>query len=310
MIPQWKATQQRYARLVRRRIGRLKRRREKIVADLARARGWEDLRRKGELLRVHRDAISRGLPQVTLPDYYAGPDGSLTIPLDPALSTEANADRYFKQARKVKRGLPIIERRLAETEAELKGWTSALEKIIQAETSQALAKAVGARELTQLDPPRPPSRQRRDANATPEPRRFVSTDGREILVGRSSTGNVHLTFRVARAHDLWLHVEGYGGSHVVVRNPKGQTVPPRTLHEAAQLAAFFSKARNAGKVPVHYTPVRFVKKVKRGKPGIVLITQEKSVQVTADPAVVAALGKRATTVREQTPRQTEKRARR
>jgi predicted ribosome quality control (RQC) complex YloA/Tae2 family protein len=105
-------------------------------------------------------------------------------------------------------------------------------------------------------------------------------------------------------------VEGYGGSHVIVRNPKGQTVPPRTLHEAAQLAAFFSKARNAGKVPVHYTPVRFVKKAKRGKPGIVLITQEKSVQVTADPAVVAALGKRAITVQEQGPRQAEKRARR
>ncbi|MFQ5961896.1 MAG: NFACT RNA binding domain-containing protein [Candidatus Methylomirabilales bacterium] len=293
MIPQWKATQQRYARLVQRRISRLKRRREKIVADLTKGRGWEDLRRKGELLRVHRDAVSRGLPQVSLPDYYAGPDKSLTIPLDPALSPEANAEQYFKQARKTKRGLPIIERRLAETEAEMKGWASALEKIIQVETSEALERVVAAHDLAQLDPPRPRPRPRRDAATTPEPRRFVSTDGREILVGRSSAGNVYLTFRLARPHDLWLHVEGYGGSHVVVRNPKGQTVPPRTLREAAQLAAFFSKARNAGKVPVHYTAVRFVRRAKGAKPGTVLLTQEKTVVVTADRAVVTQLGKKA-----------------
>jgi predicted ribosome quality control (RQC) complex YloA/Tae2 family protein len=299
MIPQWKATQQRYARLVRRRIGRLTRRREKIVADLTKARGWEDLRRKGELLRVHRDAISRGLPRVTLPDYYAGPGKSLTIPLDPALSPEANAERFFKQARKTKRGLPTIERRLAETEAELKRWETVLERIIQVETPEALERAVTAHALAGLDPPPPRSRQRRDASATPEPRRFVSTDGREILVGRSSGGNVQLTFRLARPHDLWLHVEGYGGSHVVVRNPKGKTVPPRTLREAALLAAFFSKARNAGKVPVHYTAVRFVRRAKGAKPGTVLLTQEKTVVVTADRAVVTQLGKKGAAGSEQ-----------
>lgn len=305
MSPDWKASQQRYARLVRRRITRLRRRREKISEDLTKARGWEDLRRKGELLRVHRDAISRGLSQVSLPDYYAGPGRSLTIPLDPALSPEANAERYFKQARKVKRGLPIIERRLAETEAELKVWGAALEKIIQVRTSESLDRVVVAHRLAQLEPSPPTPRQRRDGTAAREPRRFLSTDGREILVGRSSAGNVHLTFRLARPHDLWLHVEGYGGSHVVVRNPKGQTVPPRTLREAAHLAAFFSKARNAGKVPVHYTTVRFVRRAKGRKPGTVLITQEKSVSVTPNPQVVAELGKRA-----HAPGQMEKRAHR
>lgn len=305
MSPEWKAAQQRYARLVRRRITRLRRRREKISGDLAKARGWEDLRRKGELLRVHRDAISRGLSQVSLPDYYAGPGRSLTIPLDPALSPEANAERYFKQARKVKRGLPIIERRMTETEAELKGWGSALESIIQVRTSDSLDRVVAGHRLAQLEPSPPAPRKRRDGTAAVEPRRFLSTDGREILVGRSSAGNVHLTFRLARPHDLWLHVEGYGGSHVVVRNPKGQTVPPRTLREAAHLAAFFSKARNAGKVPVHYTTVRFVRRAKGSKPGTVLITQEKSVLVTPNPQVVAEMGKRA-----HAPDQMEKRARR
>ncbi|MFQ5881078.1 MAG: NFACT RNA binding domain-containing protein [Candidatus Methylomirabilales bacterium] len=290
---QWKVEQQRYVQLLHRRIGRLERRRSKIWADLAEARRWEELRRKGELLRVHRVQIPRSLPEVTLPDYYGGPGVSLTISLDPALSIEANAERYFKRARKAKRGLPIMERRLAETEAELKGWETALEGVEQVRTPEALEAATTAHGLTRLHPPPPRPRRRRDeAAASLQPRRFVSIDGREIWVGRSSAGNEYLTFHLARPHDHWLHVEGYGGSHVIVRNPKGQTVPPRTLREAAQLAAFFSKARNAGKVPVHYTSVRFVRRPKRGKPGTVILTQEKTVLVIPDPAVVAHLSKR------------------
>ncbi len=225
--------------------------------------------------------------------------------------TAVNAELgiYFKETRKTKRGLPIIERRLAETEAELKGWEAALERVIQAETPEVLEKVAAASHLAKLQPPAPKARAPQEKEeAALEPRRFVSTDGREILVGRSSGGNVHLTFRLARPHDLWLHVEGYGGSHVVIRNPKGKTVPPRTLREAAQLAAFFSKARNAGKVPVHYTSARFVKRAKRAKPGTVLITQEKTIVVAADPAVTAELGKRATTP-DRAPREVKKGAR-
>ena len=289
MMHEWKVTQQRYGRLLRQRIRRLMRRREKILADLAKARGWEELRRKGELLRVHHQRIGRGLAEVTVPDYYAEAGRPLTIALDPALSVNANAERYFKQARKVKRGLPVIERRLGETEGELKEWESALDRVIQAETAEAVDRAKTAH---RLEPPplKPPPRD--EGAARCEPRRYLSTDGREILVGRSSAGNEHLTFRLARPHDLWLHVEGYGGSHVVVRNPKGQTVPPRTLREAAMLAAFFSKARNAGKVPVHYTAARFVRRAKRAKPGTVLITQEKTIVVRPDPAAVAGLAGR------------------
>lgn len=302
-MPQWKSTQDRYARLIRRRIRRLERRREKILADRAKAHGWEHLRRMGELLRVHRDRVPRGVSDVTLPDYYAGPGKSLVVPLDPALSVEANAERYFKQARKIKRGLPIIERRLTETETELKGWETALEQVTQAETPDALEKAAVAHHLSELEPRPPKSRAPQEREeASLEPRRLVSTDGREILVGRSSEGNLHLTFRLARPHDVWLHVEEYGGSHVIVRNPKGKTVPPRTLREAAQLAAFFSKARNAGKVPVHYTSVRFVKRAKGRKPGTVLITQEKTLVVAPDPALAADLGKRATTAPDRASR--------
>jgi predicted ribosome quality control (RQC) complex YloA/Tae2 family protein len=289
-MQEWQAERQHYARLLRRRLSRLERRRGKILADLAKAQEGEGLRRRGELLRVHQAKVPPGLTQVTLPDYYAGSGATLTIPLDPTISVEANALRYFKQARKAKRGLPIMERRLAETEKELHQWEGALREVEQADTPGALEAATSAHGLVHLA--RPPARPRRrgdEAAARLEPRRFLSSDGREILVGRSAAGNEHLTFHLARPHDLWLHVEGYGGSHVVIRNPKGQTVPPVTLREAAQIAAYFSKARNARKVPVHYTAVRFVRRSKGGKSGTVLITQEKAIIVPPDPTLLKRL---------------------
>lgn len=278
-----------YAKLLRRQLRRLTRRRSKILADLAEAREGEGFRRRGELLQVHKAEIPPGLSEVTLPDYYAGPGATVTIPLDPTISVEANALRYFKRARKVKRGLPIMERRLAETEREREQWETALRAVDEADTLEALEAAKAAYGLAHLDRPPVKPRAKRDEGARLEPRRFLSSDGREILVGRSAAGNEHLTFHLARPHDLWLHAEGYGGSHVIIRNPKGQTVPPGTLREAAQLAAYFSKARNAGKVAVHYTAVRFVRRPKGGKPGTALITQEKTLVVRSDSSLLKRL---------------------
>src|SRR3989304_2587210 len=100
MMHEWKVTQQRYGRLLRPRIRRLMRRREKILGDPGRGRGGEELRRKGELLRVHHQRIGRGLAEVTVPDYYAEAGRPPTIALGPAPSVTATPDRSFKPARK------------------------------------------------------------------------------------------------------------------------------------------------------------------------------------------------------------------
>ena len=120
----------------------------------------------------------------------------------------------------------------------------------------------------------PASLQRRVA------RQFVSSEGLEILVGKSSRDNDTLTQQVAKADDFWLHVAGYGGSHVVLRNPKKLDTPPRqSLLEAAQLAAYFSQARNALKVEVHYTQRKFVSKPKGAKLGLMQLKEHKSLVV-------------------------------
>jgi predicted ribosome quality control (RQC) complex YloA/Tae2 family protein len=110
--------------------------------------------------------------------------------------------------------------------------------------------------------------------------RSIQVSGHEILVGRSGHDNDELTFQVATPDDFWLHVADYSGSHVVVRNPnRDKELDAEVLVKAAQLAAFFSQARNSSKVEVHYTRRKNVVKPKRAKPGLVRLLDFKSINV-------------------------------
>ncbi len=112
------------------------------------------------------------------------------------------------------------------------------------------------------------------------PYRTVDVDGWEVLVGRSAADNDHLTFGVAKGKDLWLHVAGgMPGSHVVIRNPSGDVVPRDVLESAAQLAAWYSKARNARRVEVHWCRAADVSKPRGMPAGKVQIKQFKKLKV-------------------------------
>jgi predicted ribosome quality control (RQC) complex YloA/Tae2 family protein len=113
----------------------------------------------------------------------------------------------------------------------------------------------------------------------PGVRRYLSTDGYEILVGRGARDNDHLTFRIARPNDVWLHAGDYPGSHVVIRNPTRKEIPQRTVIEAAQLAGRFSQASEDAKVVIHYTERKFLSKPKGAAPGLVRLSKFKSMTV-------------------------------
>ena len=105
-------------------------------------------------------------------------------------------------------------------------------------------------------------------------------DGREVLVGKGARENDELTFDIAGPEDFWFHVADYSGSHVVVRNPKKEKdLDDATLLKAAQMAAYFSQARNSSKVEVHYTKRKHVTKPRRAKPGLVKLVEFKSIKV-------------------------------
>jgi predicted ribosome quality control (RQC) complex YloA/Tae2 family protein len=271
-------------------VGAAERLMARLEQEAALYRDGELHARKGRLLLANRAGIRRGQQIVELTDYADPEIQLLRIELDPACSIEENAQRYFALHRKAKRGTEIVGRRCEETASRLRALRIMIE---QAEAAKDLG------ELQQIDaalsrvvrrrpiqgPAAPSVRQ----SEGPEPRAFRSSDGLAILVGKSGPGNDHLTWRLARSHDLWLHAQGIRGSHVLVRLPKGKQAPPRTLCEAAQLAAYYSRARGEAKVPVDYVLRKFLRKPKAAAPGAVLLTQEKTITVRSEADLVRRL---------------------
>jgi predicted ribosome quality control (RQC) complex YloA/Tae2 family protein len=149
-----------------------------------------------------------------------------------------------------------------------------------------LEKAVATRDASALsefeEKKASPAADRKKKKASPTlpgMRRYQSSDGYEVLVGRTARDNDQLTFRVARPNDLWLHAGDYPGSHVIVRNSSRSDIPHRTIIEAAQLAAKFSQARKDAKVDIHYTRRKFLTKPKGSAPGLVHMSNFKTITV-------------------------------
>ena len=313
----------RLRRILSRLESRLRTRRANLVNDSMEFTQADARQRMGEILIASQGSVPRGATEVTLPDPAPGgaadPDATLTISLDPRLTAAANAERYFKRARRARRGSVRVDQRLAQTEAELARVHAWAESVGSAEDAEALAAVIreirqiprllgpqDRKELAGLGPdpsqtsPRPSPAAgssgqpgRRPARAAPpglDPRRFRSSDAFPILVGRNTEGNDFLTVHLARSQDWWLHVQGRSGSHVVIRVPdRSGNVPRRTLIEAAQLAAYYSQARDDGKVAVDYTLRKYVHKPRKSKPGLVTISQEKTIVVKPDKSLVAKL---------------------
>lgn len=240
--------------------------------------------RYGELLLANLHQAVKAEAGFAVTDFYDAAQPIVVIPAAAAKPTaQEAAEHYFKLARKARHGAQTINARLPEIEKEmaaLEGCLAQLAPIVQADELQRLAAACG---LTIAAPPTPPAAATRtkksQAEKLPGVRRYRSSDGFEMLVGRADRDNDHLTFRLAKSFDLWFHAADYPGSHVVLRNPQRQSVPPRAIAEAAQLAAKFSQARTNTKVAVNYCERKFVSKLKGFAPGQVRLSSFKTILV-------------------------------
>jgi predicted ribosome quality control (RQC) complex YloA/Tae2 family protein len=283
---------------------RLQSRRAKLLADADAFSRADEQQRMGEILVQHQRTLARGLTEATLPNPAGEAGATLTIPLDPTLPPHANAERLFKAARRARRGAGRVAARMAETDEALSRAASMRERLHAASRRDELdavqrtleeSRLLSPRELATLSGGadlRRPVKAAAEASAPAglSPRRFVSSDGIPILVGKNPEGNDYLTAHLARSNDLWLHVQGRGGSHVVVRSAgRSGGVPRRTLVQAAQLAAYYSQARDEGKVAVDYTLKKYVRKPRKTKPGLVTISQEKTIIVAPDKSLVGRL---------------------
>jgi len=254
-----------------------------LEADLGKAGDAEHLRLCGELLKLHLTDIRPRQETLTVPNVFEPDALDVEIQLRPNLSPQQNMERYFRRYKKLAAARGQLAGRLAAARARAEELDFAALAVEEAETIEALD-AVAA-DLGYAGTERGPRRKAPRAG----PYRFLSADGLEILVGRTPAQNDEVTFKLSRGNDLWLHVEGYTGSHVVVRLPKGKSAPKETLLDAATLAVHFSQLRKAGGGPVAYCAVKHVTRPRGAGPGQVLYTQNKLLHLDVEPDRLARL---------------------
>jgi predicted ribosome quality control (RQC) complex YloA/Tae2 family protein len=259
-------------------------------ADLAKAAMYRDYARYGELIKANLGSIQKGIDRITVMDYFDDRLPDITIPLDPTKSAQGNLDEYFRKHRKYLAADRELRPRIMRAEQELEALRLELKAIDERRWIPPTAP---------LSPPgpgridQPTTRRSRQAGDRRPFRRFTSTDGLPIFIGRNARENEELTFGLAKSDDLWLHARGIPGSHVVVRIPKGTDPPPETVHDAATLALLYSDLKRSGKGDVIYTRRKWVKKAKDKAPGAVTVTQEKTIHVTLDKKRLDAIKARA-----------------
>ena len=256
--------------------------RKNLKNDLSTYGDPESHQKLGNLLLANVATAVRQGNRATIIDYYSEGEPKLDINVDESSSLQDEAARQFKEYTRSKRAIGEITTRLTTLDAELQQLAQQedqLENIIAQRDEKALEAFAQPKTVMTR------SGGKSESANIPGIRRYLSTDGYEVWVGRGARDNDQLTFRHARPNDLWLHAGDYPGSHVVVRNPYRKEVPHRTMIEAAQLAAHFSQANEDSKVVVHYTQRKFLSKPKGAAPGLVRMSNFRSITVAPQESI-------------------------
>ncbi|MCZ0756064.1 Rqc2 family fibronectin-binding protein [Anoxybacillus sp. J5B_2022] len=258
----------------------------KLEQTLEEAKQAEQYRLYGELLTANLYAAQRGMSEIEVVNYYDENGATVTIPLDKQKSPSENAQSYFQKYQKAKNSLAIVQQQIERTKEEIVYFDTLLQQL---ETAAPKDIEEIRDELMEQGYLRArATKQKKQKMRSIELERYVSSDGTEILVGKNNKQNDYLTNKLASKDDIWLHTKDIPGSHVVIRskNPSEQTII-----EAANLAAYFSKARHSSSVPVDYTRVRYVKKPSGAKPGFVIYENQQTIYVTPDEELVVRMKK-------------------
>ena len=269
--------QQQASELIRRvdnELDKNKKKLKKQEAELAATDNAEEFRQKGELLTTFLHQVPNDQDSVVLDNYYT--NEPITIALDKALTPNQNAQRYFKRYQKLKEAVKHLTGLIEETASTI----TYLESVETALQQASLSEIAEIREeLIQTGFIR--RRQREKIHKRQKPERYLASDGQTIiLVGRNNLQNDELTFKMAKKDELWFHAKDIPGSHVVITGNLDPSDEVKT--DAAELAAYFSKARLSNLVPVDMIEAKKLNKPSGGKPGFVTYRGQKTLRVTPD----------------------------
>ena len=256
--------------------------------ELASACDRERLRQLGDIVTANLHAIRRGQVRLTAVDFYDPEMREIDIPLSPQISPQQNAAKFYKDYNRAKTAEKVLTEQIAKGEVELDYVNSILEELSRAETEKDVAEI--RLELIQGGYVRDTDKKKKMKTPPARPMEFMSSEGFPIRVGRNNRQNDELTLKQSAKGDLWLHVQKLHGSHVVIQCA-GQRPADETITEAAQLAAWYSQARESQNVPVDVTPVKQIKKPVGGKPGMVIYHVYNTVYVTPSKETVERLKK-------------------
>ena len=256
------------------------------TAELAQCADREALRINAELISANLYRLEKGAPFYDIENYY-DENRIIRIKADPALSPTANSQKYFKEYRKAKTAEKMLTELIEKNKEELEYLESVLDALSRADGEEEIGEI--RRELSDNGYMKSKQKDSKNkAQKTLPPKKFTSSDGFTILVGRNNVQNDKLSLKTARGNDLWLHTQKIHGSHVIIL-AEGKEISNLAIEEAAVIAAYNSKARYSSQVPVDYTPAKNLKKPNGAKPGFVIYHVYSTLFVKPDEKLVEKL---------------------
>ena len=278
-----------FAKALQNKLKTIERAFAKTKDELKEAQNWQKKQHEADLLKSSYHQLNLGLKEITIPDWENN-NSSITIALDPTLTPQELLDSFFKRSQKLKKAIKPLEKLLTTLEQEQKKWQDFEQELQTVENHDSLLALL---HRSALKVKKLPIATKKEKDAHLPYQEFISKSGFSILVGKSGKDNDLLTFQVGRSKDLWLHIHGHAGSHVIIQGKKEKSIDKETLEAAAQLAIYFSKARSDSKKTheVVFTERQNVFRIKGASPGKVSLSKFKTIQLRINLQVIQELKK-------------------
>ncbi len=276
-------------KLISQNIERCVRKKEIQQRTLREIENRDQLRLYGELITANIYTLKEGMTTAELANFYSKNYETVTVPLDGSKTPAENAQKYFKAYNKAKRTYDALQEQIASNNEELDYLEGVLTSVGNCIDEQDI-KEIRRELIDNGYIKKSKGAKGKASQKKSKPLRYISSDGYDIFVGKNNYQNDELTLKIARPRDMWFHTKNIPGSHVIVIY-KGEDFPNTTLTEAAELAAYYSKAQGSSTVPVDYTEKRNVKKPNGAKPGMVIYETNKTAYVNADEKIIKKLKK-------------------
>lgn len=251
---------------------------DKLIDELANAEDNDIHRIKGEVLLANLHTLKRGMNEVTLTNFYTNEE--IKISLNPLQTPSENANRFFSKYQKAKKAINHLKNQIEITKNEIEYFDLLTEQISTASVNDVEEIRIELEENNYL------KKKKRKRKQKPNFLTYYSEDGTEILVGKNNMQNEYLTHKYAQKYDIWMHAKEIPGSHVIIKDSEPSENAIRT---AANLAAYYSKAKESSSVPIDYTFIRYIKKIPGKRLSFVTYTNQNTIYIDPDPEMIMKL---------------------